>query len=69
MTGQPVAVLGGGNGGHMMAVDLTSRGYPVHFYEHPRFEETFRVGPFYFTRSPQYQNWDPAIHIEYDNRR
>ncbi len=43
MTGQPVAVLGGGNGGHMMAVDLTNRGYSVHFYEHPQFEETFRT--------------------------
>lgn len=43
MSRQPVAVLGGGNGGHMMAVDLTDRGYPVHFYEHPSFEETFRA--------------------------
>ena len=43
MTERPVAVLGGGSGGHMMAVDLTSRGYPVHFYEHPRFEEAFRT--------------------------
>lgn len=43
MTEQPVAVLGGGHGGHMMAADLTSRGYPVHFYEHPRFEKTFQT--------------------------
>jgi opine dehydrogenase len=26
----------------MMAADLTDRGYAVHFYEHPRFEEGFR---------------------------
>ncbi len=42
MSQKPVAVLGGGNGGHMMAVDLTVRGYPVHFYEHPQFEESFK---------------------------
>ena len=43
MNGKPVAVLGGGHGGHMMAVDLTSRGYMVHLYEHPRFEEKFKT--------------------------
>lgn len=42
MSQKPVAVLGGGNAGHMMAVDLTVQGYPVHFYEHPQFEERFK---------------------------
>jgi opine dehydrogenase len=42
MSQNPVAVLGGGNGGHMMAVDLTVRGYPVHFYDHPQFEKSFK---------------------------
>lgn len=32
MARRPVAVLGGGHGGHMMAVDLTSRGYMAHFF-------------------------------------
>jgi len=39
----PVAVLGGGHGGHCMAADLTLRGHDVHFYEHPRFGESFRT--------------------------
>jgi len=39
----PVAVLGGGNGAHMMAADLTDRGYRVHMYEHPNFEEGFQT--------------------------
>ncbi len=42
MARRPVAVLGGGAGAHMMAVDLTDRGFPVHLYEHPSFEEQFR---------------------------
>ncbi len=37
----PIAVLGGGNGGHTMAADLTLAGHEVNFYEHPRFEEGF----------------------------
>lgn len=33
----PVAVLGGGNGGHAAAADLTNRGFEVHLYEDARF--------------------------------
>ena len=43
MAQKPIAVLGGGNGAHMMAVDLTYRGYDVHLYEHPQFEDRFRT--------------------------
>ncbi len=32
-----VAVLGGGNGGHAAAADLTCRGFEVHLYEDARF--------------------------------
>ncbi len=32
-----VAVLGGGNGGHAAAADLTHRGFEVHMYEDARF--------------------------------
>lgn len=32
-----VAVLGGGNGGHAAAADLTNRGFCVHMYEDTRF--------------------------------
>ncbi|HSW11174.1 MAG TPA: NAD/NADP octopine/nopaline dehydrogenase family protein [Bacillota bacterium] len=39
----PVAVLGGGHGGHCMAADLTLRGHDVHLYEHPRFQDSFRT--------------------------
>ncbi|MBW1713491.1 MAG: NAD/NADP octopine/nopaline dehydrogenase family protein [Deltaproteobacteria bacterium] len=42
MSQKPIAVLGGGSGAHMMAVDLTDRGYPVHMGEHPRLEESFK---------------------------
>lgn len=43
MLDKPIAVLGGGNGGHTMAADLTLAGYKVNFYEHPLFEEKFRT--------------------------
>ena len=36
---KPIAVLGGGNGAHMMAGDLTLAGYKVKLYEHPLFAE------------------------------
>ena len=39
--GKPIAVLGGGNGGHTMAADLTLAGHEVHFYEHPSFAASF----------------------------
>ena len=39
----PVAVLGGGHGGHCMAADLALRGHDVHLYEHPRFLDGFRT--------------------------
>lgn len=42
MLNRPIAVLGGGNGGHLMAADLTLSGYKVNFYEHPSFEASFR---------------------------
>ncbi len=42
MLEKPIAVLGGGNGGHCMAADLTLAGYRVNFYEHPSFEPSFR---------------------------
>jgi len=38
----PIAVLGGGNGGHCMAADLTLMGERVALYEHPAFAERFR---------------------------
>ena len=43
MLEKPIAVLGGGNGGHCMAADLTLAGYRVNFYEHPSFEATFHT--------------------------
>lgn len=43
MNRKAVAVLGGGGGGHMMAVDLTARGYDVNLYEHPDFEAGFKT--------------------------
>ena len=43
MLEKPIAVLGGGNGGHCMAADLTLAGYKVNFYEHPDFEANFRI--------------------------
>ncbi|TFG07281.1 MAG: hypothetical protein EU539_05340 [Promethearchaeota archaeon] len=39
---KPIAVLGGGNGGHQMALDLTLRGFDVNFCEHPDFKESFK---------------------------
>ncbi len=42
MSAKPIAVLGGGAGGHMMAADLASQGYEVRFGEHPRYGERFR---------------------------
>ena len=39
---KPVAILGGGAGAQMMAVDLTARGYSVHLFEHPKYEAVFR---------------------------
>jgi len=42
MVDQPIAVLGGGNGGHAMAADLTLRGFKVKFYEMPEFEENVK---------------------------
>jgi len=43
MLEKPIAVLGGGNGGHCMAADLTLAGYRVNFYEHPSFEASFQT--------------------------
>ncbi len=38
-----IAVLGGGNGAHAMAVDLTMKGYAVNLCELPEFEENIKV--------------------------
>ena len=43
MSNEKVAVLGGGDGAFMMAVDLTDRGYDVHLCEHPSFAEGFEA--------------------------
>jgi len=39
---KPIAIIGGGNGGHQMALDLTLRGFDVNFCEHPDFKASFR---------------------------
>ena len=36
-----VAVLGGGNGGHAVAANLSLAGFKVNFFELPRFAESF----------------------------
>ncbi len=33
-----VAILGGGNGAHCMAADMTSRGFKVNLFEMPEFQ-------------------------------
>ena len=38
-----VAILGGGNGAHTMAADLSLRGYKVRMYEDSAFIGTFNV--------------------------
>ena len=43
MITKPLAVLGGGSGGHCMAADLTLRGYKVNLYEHPSFKDNFNT--------------------------
>ena len=37
-----ICILGGGNGAHQMAVDLTLRGYDIILCEHPSFEKSFK---------------------------
>ena len=37
-----IAVIGAGNGGHAMAAHMTLKGFPVHFYEMPRFADNLR---------------------------
>ncbi|TFF90370.1 MAG: hypothetical protein EU548_03340, partial [Promethearchaeota archaeon] len=39
---KPITILGGGNGGHQMAVDLTLRGFKVILCEHPNFKSSFK---------------------------
>jgi opine dehydrogenase len=39
---QRIAVIGAGNGGHAMAAHMTLKGFPVHFYEMPRFAGNLR---------------------------
>ena len=38
-----IAVLGGGNGAHTMAADLTLKGFEVTLCEAPEFEANFRT--------------------------
>ena len=38
-----IAVLGGGNGAHTMAADLTLKGLAVNMCEAPEFKENFGV--------------------------
>jgi len=38
-----IAVLGGGNGAHAMAADLTLKGYEVNICEAPEFKENFSI--------------------------
>jgi opine dehydrogenase len=38
-----IAVIGAGNGGHAMAAHLSLAGFPVHFYEMPRFADNIRA--------------------------
>lgn len=42
MDRKPVAVLGGGNAAHALAVDLTNRGFKVNMYEMPRFKHQMK---------------------------
>jgi opine dehydrogenase len=37
-----IAVVGAGNGGHAMAAHMSLKGFPVRFYELPRFAENIR---------------------------
>jgi opine dehydrogenase len=37
-----IAVVGAGNGGHAMAAHMTLKGFPVRFYELPRFADNIR---------------------------
>lgn len=43
MEQKPITVVGGGNGGHCMAADLSLRGYQVNLYEHERFKTSFKT--------------------------
>jgi len=40
---KPIAILGGGNGAHMMAGDLTLAGYRVKLYEYPDFADNIKT--------------------------
>ena len=39
MKKKKIAILGGGNGSHMMAVDMKVKGHEVRMYEMPEFKE------------------------------
>ena len=41
-TVERIAVIGAGNGGHAMAAHMTLKGFPVRFYEMPRFADNIR---------------------------
>jgi len=38
-----ISILGGGNGAHQMAIDLTLRGFEIILCEHPSFGESFKA--------------------------
>lgn len=42
MEKKPIAILGGGNGGHVMAADLTLAGHSVNLYETHSFAQEFK---------------------------
>ena len=42
MERKPIAVLGGGNGAHALAADLTNRGFRVNLYEMPQFKNKMK---------------------------
>ena len=39
---ESIAVIGAGNGGHAMAAHMTLKGFPVRFYEMPRFADNLQ---------------------------
>lgn len=42
MTPKKIAILGGGNGAHTMAAEMTLKGHTVNLYEMPRFRQDMK---------------------------
>ena len=42
MVAKKIAVLGGGNGAHTMAAELTLKGHTVNLYEMPQFKDNMK---------------------------